>query len=138
MALTPKQENFCRLVASGKDYITAYLTAYNWNGGESGAYTEAIKLANKPDIQAKISTLQKPLQIAAVKDGLNARKEQIEYIKQRIALCEQKDDEQSIIRYTDMLNKINALYKETDSEQKPETIVNNIDLDTLKRLSGAS
>lgn len=138
MALTPKQEYFCRLVASGKDYTTAYLTAYDWNGSKAGAANESMILANKPEIQAKIQTLIKPLQIAAQKESVNARKEQIEYIKQRIALCEQKEDEQSIIRYTDMLNKINALYKETETEPKQDSSVNTLDTSVLKRLSGVS
>lgn len=138
LALTPKQEHFCRLVASGKDYTTAYLTAYDWNGSKAGAANEGLILANKPEIQAKITTLIKPLQIDSQRETLNARKEQIEYIKQRIALCEQREDEQSIIRYTDMLNKINALYKETETEVKQESTVNTLDISTLKRLSGVS
>lgn len=138
MALTPKQEYFCRLVASGKDYTTAYLTAYDWNGSKAGAANEGLILANKPEVQQKIATLIKPLEVAAQKETINARKEQIEYIKRRITLCEQKEDEQSIIRYTDMLNKINALYKEAESETKPDSNVNNLDTGILKRLSGVS
>ena len=138
MALTPKQEHFCRLVASGKDYTNAYLTAYDWNGSEAGAANEAIKLANKPEVQEKIRTLIKPMEIAAQKDSVNARKAQIEYIQRRIAICESKEDEASIIRYTDMLNKINALYKDTEAEQKQESSVVKLDMDTLKKLSGAS
>lgn len=137
MALTEKQEIFCRSIVSGMTNKDAYKTAYNCNS-DNAAWIESTKLLNRDDIQEKIKTLRKPIEIKAQLQGMNARNEQIEYIKQRIALCEQKDDEQSIIRYTDMLNKINALYKDTEQEQKPETIVNNIDLDTLKRLSGAS
>lgn len=135
MPLTPKQEHFCRLVASGKDYTTAYLTAYDWNGSNNGAAVEAIKLVNRTDIQEKLKTLMRPMEIAQQRDGLNARKEQIEYIKRRIALCEQKDDEQSIIRYTDMLNKINALYKETELEKTQENNVATLDIETLRKLS---
>lgn len=138
MALTPKQEHFCRLVASGKDYTNAYLTAYDWNGSTAGAQQESLKLVNKPDIQARIQALLKPMEIAAQKDTLNARQEQIAFIRERIAICQQKEDEQSIIRYTDMLNKINALYKDTEAEQKQESSVVKLDMDTLKKLSGAS
>lgn len=138
MALTPKQEHFCRLVASGKDYTTAYLTAYNWNGGKAGAANESLILANKPEIQAKIKALIKPLEIAAQKETINARQKQIDFIQSRIDHCLTIGDEQSIIRYTDMLNKINALYKETETEQKPESSVNNLDISVLKRLSGVS
>jgi hypothetical protein len=37
-----------------------------------------------------------------------------------------------------MLNKINALYKDTEAEQKQESSVVKLDMDTLKKLSGAS
>lgn len=134
MALTPKQENFCRLVASGKDYINAYLTAYDWNGSENGAYTEAIRLANREDIQEKIIALQKPLQIAAVKDGLNARNEQIAFIKSRIQECIKKDDENSLIRWNEQLNKIYALYKDNDQDKKEDNKLASINTEALQRL----
>lgn len=136
--LTPKQEHFARLVASGKDYTTAYLLAYDWNGSKAGAAVESTKLANREDVQAKIQALMKPQEIAAQRENLNARQEQIKAIQERIEICKQKEDEQSLIRYYDMLNKIYALYKESEQSEKQESSVNNLDLNTLKRLSGAS
>ena len=133
--LTPKQENFCRLVASGKDYTTAYLTAYDWNGSNAGAANEGLILANKPDIQARIQTLLKPLEIAAQKESVNARQQQIEFIKKRIAICEQKEDEQSLIRWNEQLNKIYALYKEVEQEEKQDQTVNNLDTNILRKLA---
>ena len=135
MALTPKQEHFCRLVASGKDYVSAYLTAYDWNGGEAGARNEAMLLANKPDIQHRIETLLKPLQLQVIKDNVNKRQQQIEFIQSRIDHCIANGDEQSTIRYTDMLNKIYALYKESETETKQQSSVTKVDTDTLKRLT---
>lgn len=135
MALTPKQENFCRLVASGKDYTTAYLTAYDWKGGNAGAANEGLILANKPEIQARIKTLLKPLEIAAQKESVNARKQQIDFIQERIAICREKEDEQSIIRYTDMLNKLYSLYKETEQEKEQDQTVNNLDTNILRKLA---
>lgn len=136
MALTPKQEYFCRLVASGKDYTTAYLTAYDWNGSKAGAANEALILANKPEVQEKIKALIKPMEIAAQKENVNARQKQIQEIEERIKLCKEREDEQSLIRYYDMLNKIYALYKDTEQDVKPESTVNNLDISVLKRLSG--
>ena len=138
MALTPKQEHFCRLVAGGKDYTTAYLTAYDWNGGKAGAAIEATKLVNREDIQERLLALMKPMEIAIKKDSINARQKQIDFIQSRIEHCLTTGDEQSIIRYTDMLNKINALYKDTEQQETPQSTVNNLDISTLKRLSGAS
>jgi hypothetical protein len=136
MALTPKQEHFCRLVASGKDYTTAYLTAYDWNGSNNGAAVEAIKLVNREDIQEKLKALMKPQELAVQRDSINARQKQIDFIQSRIDHCLKENDEQSIIRYTDMLNKVYALYKETEQDVKPESNVNNLDISVLKRLSG--
>ena len=138
MALTPKQENFCRLIASGKDYTTAYLTAYDWNGNNSGAAVEAIRLMNREDIQEKIQSLMKPKEIAIQRDSINARQEQIDFIKSRIAACVEKEDENSLIRWNEQLNKIYALYKETDTEQKTDNMLDNIDSTILQRLSGVS
>lgn len=138
MALTPKQEAFCReYVANGGNATQAYLTAYDSKSPVSAAQ-EGYRLLQSEDIQGYLKSLNKPLEEAARTKALTARDEQIAFIRERIAICKQKDDEQSIIRYTDMLNKINALYKDTEAEQKPESSVVKLDMDTLKKLSGAS
>lgn len=139
MALTPKQEYFCRLVASGKDYTTAYLTAYDWNGSKAGAANESLILANKPEIQEKIKTLLKPMELAAQKESVNARQQRIDFILERIRLCEEKDDEQALIRWNDQLCKIYNLYRDNEQDNnKPESTVNTLDISVLKRLSGVS
>ena len=93
----------------------------------------------KAEALAKIIESNNMTQEEAAKiQGLNARQQQIDFIQSRIEHCLKVDDEQSIIRYTDMLNKINALYKETEQEQKTESTVNNLDTGILKRLSGIS
>lgn len=138
MALTPKQEAFCReYVANGGNATQAYLTAYDSKSPVSAAQ-EGYRLLQSGDVQGYLKSLNKPLEEAARTKALTARDEQIAFIRERIAICKQKDDEQSIIRYTDMLNKINALYKDTEAEQKPESSVVKLDMDTLKKLSGAS
>ena len=136
--LTTKQETFCRAVASGKSYIDSYLSAYDWNGSDNGAYTEAIKLANREDIQERIKALQKPLEIKAQQEALTARQQQIDFIQSRIEICKAKDDEQSLIRWSEQLNKIYNLYKDTEEEHKPETTVSELDIHTLKKLSGTA
>ena len=138
MALTPKQERFCREIASGKDYINAYLTAYDWKGSDGGAYTEAIRLANREDIQERIKALQKPLEIAIQKDSITARQKQIDFIQSRIQICMDNGDEQSIIRYTDMLNKINALYKDTETEEKRESSISGLSTEALQKVLKSS
>lgn len=138
MALTPKQEKFCQCIVSGMSGKDSYLTAYDTNANENTVYNEAKKLLQRDDITARIAELRKPLENHARNTAINARKQQIDFINERIEICKQKDDEQSIIRYTDMLNKINALYKDSEPEQKQENSVVKLDMDTLKKLSGAS
>jgi hypothetical protein len=120
---------------TGKD---SYITAYESNCKPDTAYVEATRLLSREDIQARLTVLRKPLEEAAKTKALTARDEQIAFIRERIAICKQKDDEQSIIRYTDMLNKINALYKDTEEAKQEQNTVVNLDMDTLKKLSGAS
>lgn len=138
MALTPKQEKFCQCIVSGMSGKDSYLTAYNTKCSDQVAYNESSKLLLRDDIQKRILTIRKPLEQAAQIKALSARDKQIAAIEERIAICKEKEDEQSLIRYYDMLNKIYTLYKETEQEQKQESTVNNLDTGILKRLSGIS
>lgn len=137
MALTEKQRAFCRNIVAGMSNKDAYISAYNSNS-DNAAWIESTKLLNREDIQAEIKTLRKPIELKVQAQALSARDKQIEFIQSRIDHCLKENDEQSIIRYTDMLNKVYALYKETETEVKPESTVNNLDISVLKRLSGVS
>ena len=132
--LTHKQEMFCQCIASGMDGITSYLTAYNSNN-RNVANVESTKLMKRDDITNRIQELYKPISNHNQNAVISERKKQIEYIKTRIALCEQNNDEQSIIRYTDMLNKILSLYKDSEQTQEQQNNLTSVDNDTLKKLA---
>ena len=138
MALTQKQENFCKNIVSGMNGKESYLAAYNAKCNDQVAYNEASKLLLRKDIQKRIFDMRKPLEQAAQIKALSARDTQLQAIQERIEICKQKEDEQSLIRYYDMLAKIHGLYKETETEQKTDSNVNNLDISVLKRLSGVS
>ena len=114
--LTPKQTKFCEYVVSGSSYKDAYLLAYSGDS-EQTAYVEGSKLALREDIQAYIKTLQKPIEQAIQTKQLTIKEKQINFIEERIQHCIANNDEQSIIRYTDMLSKIYNLYKDADQDQ---------------------
>ncbi len=133
--LTAKQEAFCRCIVEGKTQQQSYLEAYNTNNYNVAA-VESTKLLKRDDITARIKELYRPINNLNENNIINARKKQIEEIKQRIELCKQKEDEQSLIRYYDMLNKIYALYKDNDQGQKQQSTVTKLDTDTLIKLSG--
>lgn len=132
--LTAKQEQFCKNIVSGMDNRTAYMNAYDCKS-ESSASIESTKLLKRDDITARIKTLNKPIINYFENTTISERKKQIDFIQERIQACLDKDDEQSVIRYTEMLNKIFSLYKDAETEQKQSSTVTKIDTDTLKRLT---
>lgn len=137
LALTPKKEAFCRNIVSGMTNKDAYLNAYNSKGSEQNAWNEAWKLLNDEEVQNYIKVLRKPLEEHAQTQALNARSEQIAFIRERIAICKAKEDEQSIIRYTHMLNQIHGIYKEDSTPEEQKNNLSNVDTDTLAKLVNA-
>ena len=135
--LTGKQKLFCKCIVEGKTNIDSYMTAYSCNN-YNVANVESTKLLKRDDITAYIQELYKPIKNTIANNAINERKQQIEFIKERIKICKDKDDEQSIIRYTDMLNKIYNCYKDTETEQKTENTIDNLDTATLIKLSGTA
>lgn len=135
MALTPKQEKFCQCVASGMSYKDAYINAYDCKDTGRTALNEGSKLALRDDIQEKIKTLMKPLQEAAKIQGLNAREKQLENIEKRIAICEQKEDEQSLIRWHDMKNKLLGLYSTPDEKENSDNNLTSLDTSVLEKIA---
>ena len=136
MALTPKQEKFCQNIASGKDGIESYMSAYDCNSRHA-ANIESTKLMKRDDITERITQIRKPILNMVQNTAISERKQQINAIKERIEICKQKEDETSLIRYYDMLNKIYALYKETETENTPQSTVNKLDNETLLKLANS-
>jgi phage terminase small subunit len=132
--LTEKQKHFCRNIVSGMSTKDAYLSAYNSNAKDMTIYVEASRILDKPQIQEYIETLSKPLKEKAQARALTAREEQISFIQSRIEHCISTDDEQSLIRYTDMLNKIHGIYKEETTQQQAQSTVTELDTAQLLKL----
>jgi phage terminase small subunit len=129
-----KQENFCHNIIKGMTTKDAYINAYDTKCSEQVAYNEACKLLKREDIQKRIADIKKPLEIKTLAATESARDTQIKAIRDRIAVCIAKEDETSLIRYYDMLNKIYALYKESDPVQQKENNISNMTNETLLKL----
>ena len=84
----------------------------------------------------RIKELRKPIINLEQNRIISEREKQIAEIKERIEICKQKEDETSLIKYYDMLNKIYSLYREVETEKTQDQAVNNLDVETLKKLSG--
>lgn len=116
-------------------YKDAYINAYNTNGKDTTVRTESAKLALREDIQERIKALSKPLQVASQIEGLNKKEERIKYIQDRIKLCEERQDESSILRYVDMLNKIDNLYKDGEEKKENDNSLTNLDTSLLTKIA---
>lgn len=136
--LTPKQEKFCQCIVSGMSGKDSYISAYDTKASEQTIYTESLKLLKRDDITERIKELRQPIENHRQNIAINERKQQIDFIKERIEICKAKEDEQSIIRYTDMLNKIYSCYKDTETEQKTENTIDTLPTATLIKLSGTA
>ena len=134
MSLTPKQEKFCRCVASGMSYKDAYLDSYNCKT-DTTAYNESSKLALREDIQDRIQSLIKPLEREAITSVLTERERKKKIINERIEACILKEDDSAIARYLDILNKMDAEYININKNiDEDKTEINNLDTNTLLRL----
>lgn len=134
--LTPKQEKFCQCIVSGMNGKDSYLTAYDCNSPKA-AEIEAMKLLKRDDITERITELNKPIVNLAQNTAISVKKERIAFIQSRIDLCKELGDENSIIRYTDMLNKIDNLYKDEVNPENKANPLENIDNNTLSKLISA-
>ena len=133
LKLTPKQEQFCKNIVSGKDGIQSYMLAYDCQS-KGAASVESTKLLKRDDITERIAELNKPIVNLIQNKAISEREQQIKAIKDRIAVCIAKEDETSLIRYYDMLNKIYALYKDNEQPQQKENDISNIDTTALLKL----
>ena len=131
---TMKQEKFCQNIIKGMTNIDSYMDAYN-SKSKTAANVESTKLLARDDIAERIKELQKPIITLLQSQSVSVRQQQIDYILERRKLCEERQDEQSIIRYNEQLNRIYGLYAETVQEEKRESLVNKLDKDTLKKLA---
>lgn len=125
MALTSKQDKFCRCVASGMSYKDAYLEAYDCKT-DTTAYNESSKLALREDIQERIKALIKPLEQAAITNVLTEREKKKAIIWEEIEHARTQQDHAAIARYMDILNKMDSEYININRniEDKPATITN--------------
>lgn len=133
MALTPKQEVFCQNIASGKDNISSYMSAYDCNSKNS-ANVESTKLLKRDDITERIAEIRKPIVNLIQNKQISERQQRIDFILERIRICEDKEDEQSLIRWNDQLCKLYGLFKETEQAEKNDDHLSTLDTSRLFKL----
>lgn len=109
MALTPKQEKFCQCIVSGMSGKDSYLSAYNCDS-DNAAMVESTKLLKRDDITERLKELRKPIENLVATQAITEREKKKAIIWQRIEHCMAMDDDSSVARYMDILNKMDAEY----------------------------
>lgn len=133
--LTVKQMNFCEeYIKNGGNGTQAYLTAYDSNSKTTAAI-EASRMLDKPDIQAYLMKLRKPIEKAVKRKIINEREYKKEVIKERLEACIARDDDSGAARWMEIWNKMDGEYVNitkdiTDSEAN----IKELDTATLKLL----
>lgn len=128
--LTQKQMNFCQEYVKSGSITDAYLSTYDTTNPVT-ASREGSRLMQQNNIQEYILELNKPHEV----DGIINKQKQIQFIKDRILVCINNNDESSVIKYTDMLNKIYGYYKENVSENKETNkLLDSINIDKARAL----
>ena len=134
--LTPKQMAFCEeYTRNGGNGTQAYLASYDSNNPKI-AGVEASRLLDKPDIQAYLLRLRKPIEKAVKRKIINEREYKKKLIQERIDECIDRGDDAAIARYIEIWNKMDGEYVNitkdiTDSEAN----IKELDTATLQILA---
>lgn len=131
--LTEKMKSFCRAyIANGGNGMEAYRTAYNSSGNDNTVSVEAMRLLKREDIRLYLNTLTAPMETKALSEREKIKKILWGRLEKAIA----EDNDILAIKITDQINRMNAEYININRTEATENInINNIDIDTLKRLS---
>lgn len=134
MALTEKQETFCRNIISGMSGKDSYISAYNSKGSEQNAYNEASKLLAREDIQERLKVLRKPLEMHARTSAITETERIKAILWEELENARQQQDHTAVARYADQINKLNGAYKDTTTPETTENEIQSFDTDKLLRL----
>lgn len=135
MSLTPKQEKFAQCIVSGMSAKDSYITAYDTKATEKVIYNESAKILAREDVQKRIEELRKPLENHARMQALSEREKKKAIIWERIQVCMEREDDTAVARYMDILNKMDSEYININRNIDDTSQLEEIDTDTLKKLT---
>lgn len=136
MSLTPKQEKFCQCIVSGMSGKDSYIASYDTKASDQVIRNEANKLLMRDDITERIKELRVPLHNHAINTALSEREQKKKLINERIQACIAKEDDTSIARYIDILNKMDQEYINIHKDISEEkTTIEQLDNVTLLKLA---
>ena len=131
MALTEKMKSFVReYVKNGYNGTKAYMAVYN-SQNEQVASNESAVLLKRDDVREYYNYLVKPLEKQAISD----RQKKLDILWTELENARKQNDHTAVARYLDILNKMQGEYKEQTTVNDNKTVVNTLDIETLKALT---
>jgi hypothetical protein len=110
LGLTPKQQNFCRAIASGCTMSDAYREAYNTRKMKPATVNrEAHTLMSRPKITTRVEALQRAKDRAVVASAISDRERVLDKLRYFLDHAEPSDG--SKIRAAELLGKSVGLFK---------------------------
>lgn len=133
--LTAKESAFCERIAAGDNVAVAYKTAYDTELDGQLLFSNGHNVYKRPQVQERLKEIEREKVEKTADSIIDERNKQIAFINSRIEHCKKKEDEQSIIRYTDMLNRIHGLYKGDNADLTQENSLNGVSADVLQKIA---
>ena len=111
--LTPKQQHFCRAVASGCTMSDAYREAYNTNNMKPATvHREAHTLMATPKIATRVEALQRAKDRAVVASSLSDRERVLSKLRDMMDTTEGGPAVTAQLRAAELLGKSVGLFKD--------------------------
>lgn len=108
MALTPKQDKFCQLVADGMTQADAYRTAYNCKTQKTSQIENASRLMSDSNISARVSELKEML----VNKALWSKEDSINKLKEALEMSDKPNEIVMVIKELNAMHGFNAPIKQ--------------------------
>lgn len=136
IVLTEKEAAFGRNVVSDMTQLDAYKLAYNTNSTNDKALrVNASRVFNRPQVQAYIRELVEGNKDSSRKRVLRDRQHKIDLIWNQIEKCVKSNDNPSIARYLEILNKMSGEYVNiTKDITEKENQLSEMSVDELRQL----
>jgi len=111
--LTPKQQHFCRAVASGCTMSDAYREAYSTSRMKPATiHREATRLMSNPMITTRIEVLNRAKDRAFIASAVSDRELVLTQLREIVVNAKGTPAEHAILRACDLLGKTVGLYKD--------------------------
>ncbi len=111
--LTPKQQHFCRVVASGCTMSDAYREAYSTSRMKPATiHREATRLMSNPMITTRIEGLNRAKDRAFIASSLSDRELVLKQLRVIVENAKGTPAEHATLRACDLLGKTVGLYKD--------------------------